>query len=136
VIRTETRHCPECGQAFTWTSRFSNRRFCDPRCKAAWWRDAKNARRRELHRQRKSVRPSASPAPDQSAGDRVALGNDTALVAPGDHVDFLPHTPTRSGQRPTAPLQDCPHCHNPIAVINLLVTPAAAYVNTPSRSVT
>jgi hypothetical protein len=33
-------------------------------------------------------------------------------------------------------VQNCPNCHQPVAVINLLITPAAAYVNTPSRSVT
>ncbi|MEO3766065.1 hypothetical protein [Streptomyces sp. B8F3] len=35
---TQTRHCAECGAAFTWTSTSPNRRFCGPRCKARWWR--------------------------------------------------------------------------------------------------
>jgi endogenous inhibitor of DNA gyrase (YacG/DUF329 family) len=132
VIRTETRHCPECGRPFTWTSRFANRRFCDPRCKAAWWRDAKNARRRELHRQRKATRTAAEP--DAHNGND---GNDVALEALGDHVDPVRQpSPTAPGQWPATPVQTCPHCRNPVAVINLLVTPAAAYVNTPSPPVT
>jgi endogenous inhibitor of DNA gyrase (YacG/DUF329 family) len=125
VIRTETRHCPECGRPFIWTSRFANRRFCDPRCKAARWREAKNARRRELHRKRTTARTAAESIADD--------GNDAALEALGDHVD-----PVRQPSPPGAgtPVQNCPHCRNPVAVINLLVTPAAAYVNTPSPSVT
>lgn len=35
---TQTRYCAECGTEFTWTSTSPNRRFCDPRCKARWWR--------------------------------------------------------------------------------------------------
>ncbi|HWC83436.1 MAG TPA: hypothetical protein VG756_26060 [Pseudonocardiaceae bacterium] len=33
-----TRFCAACGTTFTWTNRNPNRRFCDPRCKARWWR--------------------------------------------------------------------------------------------------
>jgi endogenous inhibitor of DNA gyrase (YacG/DUF329 family) len=40
-----------------------------------------------------------------------------------------------SGQPPGA-IQHCPNCHQPVAVINMLVPPAAAFVNTPSQSVT
>jgi len=34
-----TKCCALCGNTFTWTSRNPNRRFCDPRCKARWWRE-------------------------------------------------------------------------------------------------
>ncbi|MFL6054975.1 MAG: hypothetical protein ACJ72W_18970 [Actinoallomurus sp.] len=36
--RTATRLCATCGTPFTWTSRNPRRRFCDPICKARWWR--------------------------------------------------------------------------------------------------
>ncbi|GAA3507749.1 hypothetical protein GCM10023075_64890 [Streptosporangium album] len=41
-VRTATRKCATCGQAFTWTSRNPKRRFCDPICKARWWRASNN----------------------------------------------------------------------------------------------
>lgn len=39
------------------------------------------------------------------------------------------------GKTPGA-LQNCPHCHQQVAIINLLVPPVAAFVNTPTQSVT
>lgn len=148
MSRTETRACPQCGRPFTWTSRFANRRFCDSRCKAAWWREAKNARRRQLRAERKAAPPPpggdtpaatvaivthdapAAPAP-------VAPADGVSLDALGDRVDPVRAMgPPGPGRQPAASVHSCPHCRNPVAVINLLVTPAAAYVNMPSRSVT
>jgi endogenous inhibitor of DNA gyrase (YacG/DUF329 family) len=137
--RTATRKCATCGGPFTWTSRNPKRRFCDPVCKARWWRASNNDH------------PSTPARPE--AGTVTASPNtaSTASTATGhgstDHVDTAstanavtqPYDPYISGYRtdqaPTS-VQNCPNCHESVAVINLLVAPAAAYVNTPSRSVT
>jgi len=37
-VRTATRKCATCGEPFTRTSRNPKKRFCDPVCKARWWR--------------------------------------------------------------------------------------------------
>jgi endogenous inhibitor of DNA gyrase (YacG/DUF329 family) len=118
--RTELRPCEHCGRPFTWSSRYPTRRFCLPRCKAAHARDHKNARRRELRRLRKAAgQQTAAPhRPNHDNHDNL-----------GNHEDRV--RPMQANA-----VQPCPHCHRPVAVFNLLLSPQAARVNTPSRSVT
>lgn len=136
--RTATRLCATCGEPFTWTSSNPKKRFCDPICKARWWR-ASNS-------------DTDTTAAVQPSGDSTASTPDTdtinAASTPSTAADHSgstanavtqPYDPSvsgyASGQAPST-AQNCPNCHQPVAVINLLVAPAAAYVNTPSRSVT
>lgn len=140
-VRTATRKCASCGEPFTWTSRNPKRRFCDPKCKSRWWRVSNN---------------DTAPTTDQTSADAAtAAAISTAQRRTDDHTDgrrtedgerpvtanavtpsYDPYVAGYgTGQTPSA-IQDCPNCHQPVAVINLLVTSAAAYVNTPSRNVT
>jgi endogenous inhibitor of DNA gyrase (YacG/DUF329 family) len=126
--RTATRLCATCGQAFTWTSRNPRRRFCDPICKARWWRASNNDT--PATSQPRDDATSAVPAPARTADTSDTV---TANAVTGPYDPYVAGYGT--GQAPTG-IQNCPNCHQPVAVVNLLVAPAAAYVNTPSRSVT
>ncbi|MCW2937071.1 MAG: hypothetical protein JWN00_56 [Actinomycetia bacterium] len=129
--RTATRKCATCGQPFTWTSRNPKRRFCDPNCKARWWRASNN----DAGTGARTVEPAAV---EPATNTRQPRTRSTAEAGTANAVTH-PYDPYVSGYRtdqaPTG-IQNCPNCHQPVAVINLLVQPAAAYVNTPSRSVT
>jgi endogenous inhibitor of DNA gyrase (YacG/DUF329 family) len=125
VTVTATRLCATCGQAFTWTSTNPRRRFCNPKCKARWWRSTRADTV-------KTVASTDHPAhTDTATIDTKTSRTANAVTGHYDTYD----TGYRDQPGPGA-TQTCPNCHEPVAVINLLVTPAAAYVNTPSRSVT
>jgi endogenous inhibitor of DNA gyrase (YacG/DUF329 family) len=139
--RTATRLCATCGTPFTWTSRNPRRRFCDPLCKARWWRaantdttqpgpaDTTTAASTTRTTDTTSAEPTTSTANAQTTTGTTGTTN---AVTP----KYDPYVAGyRSEQTPSA-IQNCPNCNQPIAVINLLVTSAAAYVNTPSRPVT
>ncbi|MFI9591163.1 hypothetical protein [Nonomuraea sp. NPDC052265] len=137
--RTATRKCATCGESFTWTSRNPKRRFCDPICKARWWRASNNGgpRTPATAGHPDTVTVTASPSTASTAADHVSTDHvDTASTANAVTQSFDPYVSGyRTDQAPSG-VQNCPNCHQPVAVINLLVAPAAAYVNTPSRSVT
>lgn len=126
-VRTATRLCATCGQPFTWTSRNPKRRFCDPVCKARWWR-ASNADT--------DTAADQPPATNTARTAQIRTDTDPATTANAVTQPYDPYVAGYgTGQTPSA-IQNCPNCHQPVAVVNLLVTTAAAYVNTPSRSVT
>lgn len=130
--RTAVRLCASCGQSFTWTSHNPRRRFCTPICKARWWRAINGA-----------GQAAAPGTPSATGRDLTQPGAGTSTAAPATAGTANAVTP-QDGRyvagygdgQPPSPVQNCPNCHQPVAVINLLITPAAAYVNTPSRSVT
>jgi endogenous inhibitor of DNA gyrase (YacG/DUF329 family) len=129
-IRTAIRKCATCGEPFTWTSRNPKKRFCDPVCKARWWRVSNSD----------TDTTAAATTPLAPAPSAASTGStDTAVTASTTNAVTHAYDPYISGyadrQTPST-AQSCPNCHQPVAVINLLVAPAAAYVNTPSRSVT
>jgi endogenous inhibitor of DNA gyrase (YacG/DUF329 family) len=143
--RTATRLCATCGTPFTWTSRNPRRRFCGPICKARWWRAA-NTDTTEPSTADNTTQPStaddttrARPAPTASTASTASTANDGNTTAGTTNAVTQACdryvAGYRTEQTPSA-VQNCPNCNQPIAVINLLVTPAAAYVNTPSRTVT
>jgi endogenous inhibitor of DNA gyrase (YacG/DUF329 family) len=111
---TTTGRCPVCGQPFTSTPhQIPRRRYCSARCRKTAWRH-----RHPGHRSRPRELPPAAARP----------------VPRPDHVppavprpDPVPD-PTVARAEPTA---RCPHCARPVAVITLLVVPAAAHVPTP-----
>ena len=101
-----TGRCPVCGQSFTTTAhQRPPRRYCCTRCRKIAWR-----------RRRPRSRPSPVPRP----GD---LAQTVPRPADGAHV--------AAGGEQTLPAH-CPHCAQPVAVITLLVVPAAAQVPTPT----
>jgi endogenous inhibitor of DNA gyrase (YacG/DUF329 family) len=126
TTRTATRLCATCGTPFTWTSRNPRRRFCQPACKARWWRAANT----DTTQPGPASTTSTASTPDTTDADSTT---DTTNAVTHEYDPYV--AGYRTEQTPSA-VQNCPNCHQPIAVINLLVTYAAAYVNTPSRAVT
>lgn len=133
--RTARRLCATCGTPFTWTSRNPRRRFCCSACKARWWR-ATNA-------DDTTTPSSTTTTPDSPQGplidDLTTSGTDDGTQRRPVNAVTQHHDPYVAGYgngQPPSAVQTCPNCHEPVAVINLLVTTSAAYVNTPSRSVT
>lgn len=147
--RTATRLCASCGQPFTWTSRNPRRRFCDPVCKSRWWRasntDSDANAAQALAASTPSAGSTATAPIAEPAVTRTASTASTTQHRTDDSPTIKANAVTKpydpyvagygNGQTPSA-VQNCPNCHQPVAIINLLVTTAAAYVNTPSRSVT
>lgn len=126
MTTTATRCCAACGETFTWTSGNPRHRFCSPRCKARWWRAV-----------RRDDAATGQPGPArQATGTGTGTGTPANSTANVVTRTYAPCTAGYGGGQPPSAVQNCPNCHQPVAVINLLVTPAAAYVNTPSRSVT
>jgi endogenous inhibitor of DNA gyrase (YacG/DUF329 family) len=102
-----TGHCAVCGQAFTTQPhQRPPRRYCSIRCRKIAWRHRHHIPQRPVGA---VPRPSDVPGTDNNH-------------RPGD----VPDVPSRS-----EPQVCCPHCARPVAVITLLVAPAAAQVTTP-----
>lgn len=106
------RACAACGQPITVTSRNPNRRYCSPRCRVADWH-AHNDRARSVHAVPNAVNAAAS------TGNGVPPETNAVAAPAPDAV------PTANG------VQRCPHCHGELAVIAVVVPPAAAHVRTP-----
>ncbi|MGH3488537.1 MAG: hypothetical protein ACRDP8_11595 [Actinopolymorphaceae bacterium] len=104
-----TRECTSCGQPFTISTKNPRRRFCSPRCRAADWH-----------------------ARNRTAADADADANDvhptTNAVPNGE--------PRPNGVQTANGVQRCPHCHHELAVIAVLVPPAAANVRLPEVTMT
>jgi endogenous inhibitor of DNA gyrase (YacG/DUF329 family) len=112
-----TGRCAACGQPFTTAAhQRPQRRFCSERCRKNDWQ-----RRHGPQRHRADVaarRGDVVPRPTDVVGRPVDVGGTADdIVAP-----------------PGASAARCPHCTHPIAVINLLVAPAAAQVPVPGAS--
>ncbi|GAA3615522.1 hypothetical protein GCM10022419_121000 [Nonomuraea rosea] len=133
----EQRTCPVCATLFTWNSSRPTHRFCDPRCKAIWAREMKKARELGLPPPVPGdirLRPGpAARARDPRAHDRHLHGDplpEDHLRGEGRRGDLVTAATTNARQ------SSCPHCRKPIAVVAMLVPPAAVHVDTPSQSVT
>jgi endogenous inhibitor of DNA gyrase (YacG/DUF329 family) len=105
------RACAACGQPITVTTRNPNRRYCSPRCRVADWH-ARNDRVRSVHAVRNDVN-AVTPVGN-------VVPPETNAVAPAPNA-----VPTANG------VQRCPHCHGELAVIAVVVPPAAAHIRTP-----
>lgn len=105
-----TGSCPVCGQTFTSEHHQPRRRYCSERCRKAAWRRRHPGRRRR--------RPDTVPPPGVPRPDTVS----PAVARPDGVVDAV------AAREPAA---RCPHCARPVAVITLLVAPAAAQVPIP-----
>ena len=117
---TATGSCPVCGQTFTSTPhQIPRRRYCSERCRKTAWRH-----RHPGHRSRPRDVPPAVPRP----GDVPLAGPRPGDVSPAvpRPGEILHASPARA-----EPAARCPHCARPVAVIALLVVPAAAHVTTP-----
>jgi hypothetical protein len=113
---TGTASCPICRTPFTATQ--PRHRYCSQRCRKTAWR-------------RRHARSS-----DQDGVPRVVVPRPETVPHPRDVPRDAPRDVPRdvaalAGPPETSPPTRCPHCHRPIAVINLLVAPAAAQVSAP-----
>jgi len=109
-----TRACATCGTIFEVNPRTPRRRYCTPRCRAEAWR----------HRHTRSHVPNTANVVNGVAeADSVTNGVNPVRRA---------HDATNDDRRAT--LARCPHCQTPIAVLTLLLPPAAAHVTTPKPS--
>ena len=127
MSHSEQRACPVCSRSFTWSSKRPAHRFCDPRCKAIWAREIKKAREHGLP-------PPAPGDPRLRPGHTAAPREDPPREGP-------PHGALSPAILSTAPMAIsretcCPHCRQLVAVVAVLIPPAAVYVDTPSQSVT
>ncbi|MFI7709380.1 hypothetical protein [Nonomuraea sp. NPDC049480] len=128
MSHAEQRACPVCSTLFTWNSSRPTHRFCNPKCKAIWAREIKKARKNGL----------TPPTPGATC---LRPGRANPLPEDLPRED-LPREETLRGKFSAAqPAQSsrelrCPLCQEPIAVVSMLLPPAAAYVDTPSQSVT
>ena len=112
-----TGSCPVCGQTFTSTPRqIPRRRYCSERCRKAAWRRRHPGRRR--------------PRPDAVA-PTVARPDPVPRTVPRPDDDFAALTVVDPVATRAEPAARCPHCARPVAVITLLVAPAAAHVPIP-----
>jgi endogenous inhibitor of DNA gyrase (YacG/DUF329 family) len=101
-----TGSCAVCGQPFTtMPAQRPARRYCSTRCRKTAWR-------------RRHPRPGPVPADVPRPGD---------VAQPVPRPDHAHGSPRVRAE----PVTRCPHCAAPVAVITLLVTPAAAQVNPP-----
>lgn len=96
------RACVNCGRPLHIPARAPHKRYCSPRCRVADWH-----RRNDRPATHQTERPAPNTVPE-----------------PRNAVNAVPAAATGSGR--------CPHCHQPVAVISVLVTPAAAHVPVPT----
>ena len=114
-----TGNCAVCGQGFASEHyQIPRRRYCSERCRKAAWRRRHPGRRRPRPDAVAPTvaRPDAVPRPD----------NDFDALDALDVVDVVDTVAARA-----EPAARCPHCARPVAVITLLVAPAAAQVPIP-----
>lgn len=110
------RRCVNCGRGLHIPARVPGKRFCSPRCRVADW-----------HRRNDRRNDDQPNQPDQV--DRTEEPGTNAVGGPTYGANAVPGAaaPTRdpgSGR--------CPHCHQPVAVVSVLLTPAAAHVSVPA----
>ena len=116
-----TGNCAVCGQGFTSEHyQIPRRRYCSERCRKTAWRRRHPGRRRP--------RPDAV-APTVARPDPVPRTVPRPVPRPDDDFDALAVVDTVA--TPAEPAARCPHCARPVAVITLLVAPAAAHVPIP-----
>jgi endogenous inhibitor of DNA gyrase (YacG/DUF329 family) len=104
-----TRACTSCGQPFMISTKNPRRRFCSPRCRVADWH-----------------------ARSRTAADATDVHPPTDAVPNGEpHLNAVPN-----GVQTINGVQRCPHCHHELAVIAVLIPPAAANVRLPEVTMT
>jgi hypothetical protein len=104
------RRCPTCTTSFRPHPRKPSQIYCSERCRATAWR------------RRRALRPVTSfPATSNHAANEVRNDADTK------------NAQTRGGDaNEVNAVQRCPHCRQPIALVTLITTPAAAHVAVPA----
>lgn len=109
----ERRRCPTCTTSFRPHPRKPSQIYCSERCRATAWR------------RRRALRPvTSSPATRNEDGNEVRNHDDTT-------------NDMRNGDaNEVNAVQRCPHCRQPIVLVTLITTPAAAHVAVPAPPAT
>jgi DNA-directed RNA polymerase subunit M/transcription elongation factor TFIIS len=103
------RPCPTCGTLFVPHPRKPSQIYCCERCRATAWR------------RRRALRPVTSfPATSNDEANEVRNDADTANADANEVTG----------------VQRCPHCRQPIVLVTLITTPAAAHVTVPAPPAT
>lgn len=119
------RSCPVCGTSFTPSPRKPGHTYCRERCRATAWR----------HRRRDAARRVAELTAQHPATASSTTNTPTCGGRPVSHdVTNEDGTNSDTNGDPNAvnAVQHCPHCRQPIAVITLILSPAAAHVTVPT----
>jgi predicted nucleic acid-binding Zn ribbon protein len=123
------RSCPVCGTSFTPSPRKPDHTYCRERCRATAWR----------HRRRDAARRVAELTAQRPATASSTTNTPTSRGRPVSHdvtnEDGTSRDANGNGNGdPNAVnvVQHCPHCRQPIAVITLILSPAAAHVTVPT----
>lgn len=106
------RPCTTCGRVFAVPANNPGKRYCTPRCRVADWH----------HRHDRADHP-APIAPEAAVGAMNGVRN----AVPAHNAVPAPNAVPNAVAR-------CPHCTQPVAVISLLVAPAAAHIATPAAA--
>ena len=110
------RSCPVCGTCFTPSPRKPAHTYCCERCRATAWR----------HRRRDAARRV-----DELTAERATSSSTTSTTT--TDVNHATNDVTNDvGENEVNAVQHCPHCRQPIALITLIVAPAAAHVTIPT----
>ena len=118
--RTE-RSCPVCGTCFAPSPRKPAHTYCCQRCRATAWR----------HRRRDAARRVAELTAERATSSSTTSTTTTDLNHVTNHVTN-DVTNDDVGENEVTAVQHCPHCRQPIALITLIVAPAAAHVTIPT----
>ena len=111
-----TRSCPVCGTRFAPSPRKPTHTYCGERCRATAWR----------HRRRDAARRVA-----ELTAERATSSSTTSTTT--TDVNHVTNDVTNDvGENEVTAVQNCPHCRQPIALITLIVSPAAAHVTIPT----
>src|SRR5688500_7292099 len=104
------RRCPTCTTSFRPHPRKPSQIYCSQRCRATAWR------------RRRALRPVTS-LPATNNDEPNGVRNDDADTKNADTNEV--HA-----------VQRCPHCRQPIVLVTLITTPAAAHVAVPAPPAT
>ena len=116
-----TRSCPVCGTRFAPSPRKPTHTYCCERCRATAWRH----RRRDAARRVAELtaeRATSSSTTSTTTTDANHVTHDVGTNNAGENED----------RNEVTAVQNCPHCRQPIALITLIVSPAAAHVTIPT----
>ena len=108
---TGQRSCAGCGRPIEVPANNPHKRYCSPRCRVADWHH---------HHDR---------PPDPADGQPRPAGADVPNAVPASNA--VPNAVPVPNAAAAGPTPRCPHCRQPVTVLNLLVPPAAAHVTVP-----
>ena len=122
------RSCPVCGISFTPSPRKPDHTYCCERCRATAWRH----RRRDAARRVAELTAhlvTASSTTSNTTTDAHNVTNDVTNDVTNEDGTNVGENEDRNEVNA---VQHCPHCHQPIALITLILSPAAAHVTVPT----